>query len=191
MTPESPGLGCRGDRVHRGPTQRGLPLGSLPVGSSPGCRHCWTGGEAGVRARQGDPGNSPAPHCCRFAPSCLRTSAERPRQCYFSLKKSFLPEIDLKERLRARPADAEAGRAPLAWGPWAGTGRRPRCPQCPRPCLQLLAVLFFFSLMGLVSSHLNPHVSQPSLWAGVQVLEITGPTPCGPPESGWGSGTPS
>lgn len=80
---------------------------------------------------------------------------------------------------------------PLAWGPWAGTGRRPRCPQCPRPCLQLLAVLFFFSLMGLVSSHLNPHVSQPSLWAGVQVLEITGPTPCGPPESGWGSGTPS
>lgn len=33
---------------------------------------------------------------------------------------------------------------------------------CKDPCwyLQVLVFLFFFSLMGLVSSHLTPHVSQ-------------------------------
>lgn len=36
--------------------------------------------------------------------------------------------------------------------------------RCKRPCLylQLLAVLFFFSLMGLLSTHLTPHVCYPS-----------------------------
>lgn len=59
-----------------------------------------------------------------------------------------------------------------------------RC-KCPCLYLQLLVVLFFFSLMGLLSTYLTPHVCYPScLRVLPQILEAAGPQGPNPPGSG-------
>lgn len=57
-----------------------------------------------------------------------------------------------------------------------GSARMTSGCKCPCLYLQLLVVLFFFSLMGLLSTHLTPHVCHPScLGFFPRLLETAGP----------------
>lgn len=67
-----------------------------------------------------------------------------------------------------------------------GSARMTSGCKCPCLYLQLLVVLFFFSLMGLLSTHLTPHVCHPScLGFFPRLLETAGPQVPRLPGSGW------